>query len=147
MLATRRTLNTRRLTRLAAVVAAVLLLAAGCTDEQLEVMWHVNTERHDRGIPLLKWDDDLGEKAQAWAEHLAAKGSLSHSNLASGAPAGWRMLGENVGYGPSIAAVHGGYMNSSGHRANILNSRFNYIGVGHAKKGSRTYTVHVFMQR
>ena len=38
-------------------------------------------------------------------------------------------------------------MNSSGHRQNILDRSFNYIGVGYAKSGNRVYTVQVFMKR
>jgi len=128
-------------------MAAVLGLAAGCTDEQFEVMLYVNEDRSDANLELLQWDETLGEKAQAWAEHLARQGSLSHSNLSSGVPSGWQRLGENVGYGPTIASVHHGYMNSSGHRQNILDRSFNYIGVGYAKSGNRVYTVQVFMKR
>ena len=137
----------RRFTRLFIVLLAVVGLAASCTDEQFEVMLHVNASRDAAGRADLNWDEDLGRKAQAWAEHLARQGYLSHSNLSDGAPAGWQRLGENVGYGPTIASVHQGYMNSSGHRANILDSRFNYIGVGYAKSGNRVYTVQVFMKR
>ena len=137
----------RRFTSLLFLVLAVIGLAASWTDEQCEVMLHVNASRDAAGRSDLNWDEDLGRKAQAWAEHLARQGYLSHSNLSDGAPAGWQRLGENVGYGPSIASVHQGYMNSSGHRANILDSRFNFIGVGYAKSGSRVYTVQVFMKR
>ena len=38
-------------------------------------------------------------------------------------------------------------MRSSGHRANILDGRFNYIGTGYAERGSRVFTVQVFMQK
>ncbi len=144
---TRLSPGSRRIARLAIVLVAVIGLAASCTDEQFEVMLHVNASRDAAGISDLNWDEDLGAKAQAWAEHLARQGYLSHSNLSAGVPAGWQRLGENVGYGPSIASVHQGYMNSSGHRANILDSRFNYIGVGYAKSGNRVYTVQVFMKR
>mgnify|MGYP000980517625 FL=1 len=37
-------------------------------------------------------------------------------------------------------------MKSSGHRANVLNSVWTHVGVGYAKRGSRVYTVQVFMQ-
>lgn len=144
---TRLSPGSRRFARLAIVLLAIIGLAASCTNEQFEVMLHVNESRGNAGVSDLNWDDDLGEKAQAWAEHLAQQGYLSHSNLSDGAPAGWQRLGENVGYGPTIASVHQGYMNSSGHRANILDSRFNFIGVGYAKSGNRVYTVQVFMKR
>ncbi|CAN5673346.1 hypothetical protein BH24ACT4_BH24ACT4_03810 [soil metagenome] len=37
-------------------------------------------------------------------------------------------------------------MSSSGHRANILNTTWGYVGVGHATVGNRVYTVHLFMK-
>jgi uncharacterized protein YkwD len=51
-----------------------------------------------------------------------------------------------VGYGSSVASVEDAYMRSEGHRDNILQSKWKYVGVGFAKAGSRVYTVQVFMQ-
>ncbi len=59
-------------------------------------------------------------------------------------------LGENVGMGGSIDQIHVAYMNSPGHRANILDPAFNQIGtaaVWGTCNGMRTlFTVHVFMK-
>ena len=55
-------------------------------------------------------------------------------------------LGENVGYGPSIATIESAYMNSPGHRANILASKWNGVGTGYATNGDRVYTVQVFIK-
>ena len=119
----------------------------GCmSDGQSDVQNEMNADRsanHLRGLPT---HPQLNAKAQAWAEKLARDGKLSHSNLASGAPSCWRGLGENVGYGGSAAAVQDAYMRSTGHRANVLSSKWAWVGVGHARAGNRTYTVQVFMQ-
>jgi uncharacterized protein YkwD len=88
----------------------------------------------------------LQAKAQAWADRLANENALYHSHLADGIGGCWRELGENVGYGGSIADIQGAYMSSAGHRANILNARFNYAAVGVAHRGDRVFTVQVFMQ-
>jgi len=58
----------------------------------------------------------------------------------------WCSLGENVGYGPSVAAIEDAYMNSSGHRANILSTKWNGAGVGYATNGKRVFTVQVFIK-
>ena len=85
-------------------------------------------------------------KAQAWAEHLAAQNQLSHSVLTDGITAHYCALGENVGYGPSVAAIETAYMNSAGHRANILDTRWNGVGVGYAKRGNIVFTVQFFIK-
>ena len=55
------------------------------------------------------------------------------------------MLGENVGHGPSVAAIEQAFMNSPGHRANILNPEFNWAGTGVSVAADGTvYLVQVF---
>lgn len=138
-----------RLPRILQVVAALALAAllTGClSSPQQTVLDQLNWYRGTNGRTLLPTHDTLNVKAQNWADKLARDGKLSHSSLTSGLPRCWRSAGENVGYGSSIASVQTAYMNSSGHRANILNTKWDYVGVGHARKGSRTYTVQVFMQ-
>ena len=130
----------------ALVVIAALILGACMNPQQQEAFDHVNASRGAAGLPALAHDAQAQTKAQAWAERLAAEGKLYHSNLADGMT-GWRMLAENVGYGGSIEGVHGQFMGSAGHKANILNRQVTHAGVGVARGGGRTYVVHVFVQR
>lgn len=131
---------------LAGVLLVLLLAASGCISSgQQAVLDEMNADRRAYGRSSLPTHDMLNTKAQAWAEHLARKGSLSHSKLSSGLPSCWRGAAENVGYGSGAAAVQNAYMNSSGHRANILNTTWDFVGVGYARSGSRVYTVHVFI--
>ncbi|MGA7148312.1 MAG: CAP domain-containing protein, partial [Microbacterium sp.] len=76
---------------------------------------------------------------------MAAHGSLSHNpSVGQQIPGGWSRWGENVaqGYGNG-AAVHNGWMNSSGHRANILGG-FTDVGVALIQAGGTTWAVQVF---
>ena len=58
-----------------------------------------NSLRSSHGIRALKEHDTLTNKAEAWAQHMAATGRLEHSNLSSGLGGlRWKALGENVGY-------------------------------------------------
>ena len=142
-----KTLPHRRLAQgLALLVVAVLLLSGCQSDGQNAVQNEMNADRQAHGLRALPTHEQLNQKAQAWAEKLARDGKLSHSNLASGVPSCWRSLGENVGYGSTAAQVEDAYMNSSGHRANILDAKWKYVGVGYAKRGSLVFTVQVFMQ-
>ena len=55
------------------------------------------------------------------------------------------LVGENIAYGQSSPeAVMNAWMNSSGHRANILNADFDKIGVGVVRSGGRLYWVQLF---
>lgn len=135
------------LLRLLAVVAAIGALAGCLNPQQADAFDRVNAERGSRGIHKLYEDPSATEKAQAWADHLAATGKLAHSHLPSGIAPGYTALGEIVGVGDSIAQVHQTYMGSSSHRAKILDRRWTTAGVGVAESGGRVYTVVVFVAR
>ena len=136
----------RRTVRWLVAVAALVVAFSACTPQQNQAFNHINSSRRAHGVPGVGQNLALTMKAQRWAEHLAAVGRLAHSNLASGVPYRYRLLGENVGYGSSIAGVHSNFMRSSGHRANILNRRFNYAGTGVAYGRGHVWVVQVFMQ-
>jgi uncharacterized protein YkwD len=144
------TRTTRRRSLAGLLVAAALLLAGCLTGEQQTVLDELNADRQAAGLAALPANDPAVAKAQAWAEKLARDNALSHSNLAAGLEGlCWRAIGENVGYGGSIAQVEDGYMGSSGHRANILNPRWDVVGVGYATTvvsgRTRVFTVQVFV--
>lgn len=128
------------------LVAVLVVMGASCTKnvESLQSVQLANGERNARGIRGLVIDDTLVEKAQAWAEHMAAVGGISHSRLTDGAGSNWRILGENVGVAGSVAEVNRLFMNSAPHRANILNGAYNRIGTGVAVVGGRYFVAQVF---
>ena len=132
---------------LAAPVLVVALAACEPTPQQDAVRGHINESRRAHGVHAVSDDVTVRLKAQAWAEHLAASGSLSHSDLRSGLDAvPWVGIAENVGSGSSIGQVHESFMASSRHRANILDRRWDRVGTGHAVGGNRqVYTVQVFV--
>jgi len=141
----------RRLPRLAgtaAVLLASLLLLSACfgTAGQQEAFVAMNNDRAAHGLAPVIPHGELIAKAQAWADKLSREGRLSHSSLSSGVPGCWRSLGENVGYGSSVGGVQDAFMNSSGHRGNVLNGAFGFAGTGVAYNGDRVYVVQVFMQ-
>lgn len=77
---------------------------------------------------------------------MARTGVLEHNPDLSGQVTGWRSLAENVGYGGDEQSVHRALMNSSGHRANILDPRFTQIGIGVAWSGGRVWVTQVFRE-
>lgn len=74
-------------------------------------------------------------------------GNLRHSELSDGVIGDWLVIGENVGYSGDIATVHQAFLESEGHRANILDPRFNWIGTGYAEgSDGRIWVSQVFVQ-
>lgn len=136
----------RKVTVVALLAAVSLLLSACLGSAQSQVLNELNADRKANSRSVLPIQADAQRKAQAWAEKLARENKLYHSNLPDGISTRWCSLGENVGYGPNVAAIEDGYMASSGHRANILSTKWNGVGVGYAKNGSRVYTVQVFIK-
>jgi len=128
-------------------VAVLTALTTGCEPQQARTnaALLVNRDRMADGLVALGWDDELGNKAQAWADRLAAAAELSHSILQQGVTPGWRLLGENVGFGNDVLDIHQAFMNSPVHRGAILERRYRGIGVGIATGANgKTYVVQVF---
>jgi uncharacterized protein YkwD len=122
-------------------VAAFVLFLTGCTPEQQAVLEKVNASRSQAGVGELLPSPDAMNKAQAWADQLAQSGAPAHSSLSDGMPEGWTKLGENVGRGPSIDAVYQGFLDSPGHRSNLLDPAFNWVGTGVAVSPNGTVIV------
>jgi uncharacterized protein YkwD len=148
--------GTLRRTRVMIALAGLFLLGtltAACEStpaDRTAVIDLVNQSRANAGLRPLRENVTLDRKADAWAQRLRDVCDLSHSKLSDGAPSDWMKLGENVGYGGTIEQVHVAYMNSPGHRANILDPSFTSMGAaavwGNCPDGSRrVFTVQEFM--
>jgi uncharacterized protein YkwD len=103
----------------------------------------VNEQRAKVGIAPLTLDAKIVAVSQDYAEKMATEGFFSHTSpdsstmssrlRAGGVSYGW--AGENIAMGQSSpSSVMQAWMNSSGHRANILNSHYKKLGVGAYQK-------------
>jgi uncharacterized protein YkwD len=109
-------------------------LDLGVDISRSEIMFAHNKERMKAGSSPLEHDAFLEERAQKWAEWMAQRDSLTHSHLSMGGT-NFMTMGENIAMGyPDIDSVVDGWMNSSGHKRNILNKKFTHAGYGYAKK-------------
>jgi uncharacterized protein YkwD len=103
----------------------------------------INSYRGSSGKAALSRDGSLNSYARSWAKHMAGQGSLVHSNLGSLLPP-WSTAGENLGQGGSVSAIFNALVDSSGHRANMLED-FTHMGIGVWQDSNGTlWTVHVF---
>lgn len=124
------------------IVAAPTVAHAGPAED---IHALVNQARWANGLAGLIRNPAMDQVAANWAAQLAQNNALSHNpDYASQIPGGWVAAGENVaqGYG-SGAAMHDGWMSSTGHRANVLGD-FTDIGIAFLSAGATTWGVEVF---
>ena len=94
-----------------------------------DVLTCVNQIRAYYGIGGLSSNGTLNSASQACADRMASEGSMTHSSPTPG----FSRWGENIAYGyGSQASVFNAWMNSSGHRANILKASYTSMGLGYA---------------
>ncbi|QES54429.1 hypothetical protein DEJ51_09430 [Streptomyces venezuelae] len=105
----------------------------------------VNQERASAGCQAVSLNAKLTKAAQDHSADMASHGNMSHTGSDGSDPGAritragytWSTYGENVAYGYSTPEkVMEGWMNSQGHRENILNCSFKEIGIGLAQPGS-----------
>lgn len=124
----------------------------GVQDEsdELEVIRLVNLERTSRGLHPLIRNSSLTDAARAHNQDMIANNFFDHIGSDDSTPAqracahGFTpyygsncYVGENIAGGYTTpASVVNGWMNSSGHRANILNATYREIGIGHTTGGT-----------
>ena len=117
-----------------------------------QVVKLVNEERANAGLPALKMDADITAAANVRAKEIKQKFSharpdgSSFSSVLKEQGVSFRGSGENIAWGQKSAEqVMNGWMNSDGHRANILNPNFQNIGVGHYQdENGVNYWVQLF---
>ncbi len=110
-----------------------------------EVVTLVNQERAKQGLAPLKENVKLSTVARTKSEDMAKNNYFSHTSPTYGSPFDmmkqfgitYSAAGENIAMGqPTAASVMDGWMNSPGHKANILSKDFTEIGVGIAKNAN-----------
>lgn len=112
----------------------------------------VNEERAKAGLPVLKMDSAVTSAANIRAKEIKQKfahtrpDGSSFSSVLKEQGVTFRGSGENIAWGQkSPEQVMNGWMNSEGHRANILNKNFTTIGVGHYQDADgMNYWVQLF---
>ena len=114
------------------------------TSYETEVIRLVNEIRLENGLNPLTAHWELSRVARYKSQDMADNRYFSHTSPTYGSPfqmikafgLSYRTAGENIAMGYSTPqAVVDGWMNSSGHRANILNASYTQIGVGYVAQG------------
>lgn len=126
------------------------------TAQENEVIRLTNVQRANQGLPALKTNWQLSRVARYKSQDMINKNYFSHTSPTYGSPFNmmesfgirFSAAGENIAYGQRTPQeVVTAWMNSPGHRANILSPSYQQIGVGLAKdKAGRCYWTQMFIK-
>jgi uncharacterized protein YkwD len=117
----------------------------------LDLVARANDERRARGLQPLQFSEALSADAASLASRMAANGVLKHLvDFSTLMPKyGATGAGENIaytGYSDVSASAHTMWMQSDGHRANLLNSGFDRIGIGVVCKNGTAWISQLFLR-
>lgn len=120
------------------------------TADELEVFNLINKQRTNNGLAELKIDSEVQNIAKIKSKDMVDNNYFSHNSPTYGTPfnmlnsfkVSYKTAGENIAGNSSNTAAVNAWMNSSGHKANILNSSFNYTGIG-VVNGSKYGKIYV----
>ena len=124
----------------------------GMNADEQEVFNLINKQRTDNGLAPLKNDPEVQRVARIKAQDMVNNNYFSHTSPTYGSPfdmlksfrISYKTAGENIAGNSSNSEAVTAWMNSSGHRANILNSSYNYTGIG-VVSGSKYGKIYVQM--
>lgn len=110
----------------------------GASTEEIELLKLINQERSNNGLTELKFDSELQKVAQIKAQDLVDNNYFSHNSPTYGSPFDmmksfgitYKAAGENIAGNPSLQGAVTAWMNSEGHKENILSNAYNYTGIG-----------------
>ncbi|HLY99939.1 MAG TPA: CAP domain-containing protein [Candidatus Angelobacter sp.] len=133
-------------------LAAMAAPRSGPTQDEQKLFDLVNQEREKAGLPRVQWENHLAESARGHAQQLSEHERLSHQYPGEPemgeriAATGLRFnaAGENVAYAPTVEIAHEDLMASPPHRANILNPKYNALGLAVIVRGKQMYVAQNF---
>lgn len=108
------------------------------TSDEKEVFDLINKQRIANGLSALKVDSEVQRVAKIKAQDMVDRGYFSHNSPTYGTPfemlqsfkVSYKTAGENIAGNSSNSGAVNAWMNSSGHKANILNGNFTHTGIG-----------------
>jgi uncharacterized protein YkwD len=108
-----------------------------------------NQARAKTGVGQLQWDPALAAAALKHCRRMAAEGPIAHryggeaelSDRAAQAGAHFSVIEENVAFGPSAAGIHQQWMDSPGHRQNLLSPDVDRVGIAVIASRGELYAV------
>jgi uncharacterized protein YkwD len=109
----------------------------------------MNGARGNAGLPRLSLDPEASRVARKHSREMVEKNLLHHtpSPTLVRRVTRWEILGENVGVGGTVDSLHGAFMDSPPHRANVLFAKFRHVGVGVTRGNGRMWVTVILENR
>ncbi|MBQ3415187.1 MAG: SCP-like extracellular protein [Clostridia bacterium] len=122
------------------------------SNDEKEVFDLINQQRENNGLGKLKIDEELQRVARIKAKEMVDNNYFSHTSPTYGSPFDmlnsfkitYKTAGENIAGNSNNSSAVTAWMNSQGHRANILNGNFEFTGIG-VVNGSKYGKIYVQM--
>jgi len=122
------------------------------SSQQREMLGYINTARAEAKLAPLKLDAELNQCAYMKSKDMAVGGYFSHYSPTYGSPfemmtamgIGYGTAGENIAKNFSVKGAFDAFMNSDGHRANILNGDFGKVGLGFDRDSNYLFVTQIF---
>jgi uncharacterized protein YkwD len=150
-------------TRSPLLVTLFLLLATNSStwaqsdlSDEEQVLWQMtNQSRQEQGLPPLAWDEKLAAAARIHSDEMAKHGKLSHQfedepplkERLAAVELRFDAASENVAFAASAEQAQRGFLHSPGHRANMMDARYNAVGIGAAERDGVLYFTVDFARR
>jgi hypothetical protein len=136
------------------LVASIALFGIGMSagadsGTEGEFLAKINATREAQGLAPLQVDGGLRSHARNHTQEMMDAGEIYHSSsgeLGAAGGNGWDKIGENVGRGQSPSSLHQAFLDSAGHKKNILGD-YNYVGIGTGSSDGYLYVTVVFMKK
>ena len=132
---------------LAMAVGAAPAAADPVANEQQFVVL-INQLRASKGLGAVSPDGELLAVARAWSAVMARTQTLAHNpSFPNQVHSDWLMLGENVGVGPTVDELHRAFVASPAHYKNLVEPRFDAVGIGIVELNGTIWVTQNFKQR
>jgi len=153
-------MNRSSLVRASVFCAALVLILAAATRtaakpllSEKQIFDQLNQERQKAGLAPLEWNELLAEAARGHSQAMAENGKLAHLLVGEQplqeriALQGVRFIraGENIALTGYVEDVHLALMTSAGHRANMLNPKYNAVGIGVIEQNGKIFATEDFV--
>jgi uncharacterized YkwD family protein len=126
--------------------------AANSAAMQTEMLGYINAERAKENLAPLVLDKALSDGAYLKSKDMDQNGYFDHNSPTYGSPFDmmkslgitYHYAGENIAKHTSVKGAHDAFMNSPGHRANIMKAEYTKIGLGFVQDGPYIYITQWF---
>lgn len=139
---------------LSTLVVPALAATGGTAGMEARMVQLVNADRARAGLAPLTSDPSLAAVARAHSSDMVSGGFFSHTSPSTGDPEqrinaagiGWRAYAENIAYNSSVEEAEASFLQSPGHRMNLLSPTYDTIGIGIVQGARSIFVTQVFIK-